>query len=759
MNKQFIVGLMLVALWLGGARGAKAQSALISVDLAPSSPPIRSDAPMTFVWRIRSQSSKLVEGQLDVTIHDGPEVLGHGVADDVVLTAGEQLVRMVLPPIESNIQFNSFELRVSFFSNNVKLGSWDLTLQAPSQSQRYLVILVCDPWQSNLSADIRQLVESLRVDTWNADSADRTIRTVAAHVRPDDLPNDSLGLCGYDQVILAHEGLAELKESQLKTILEWVEAGGSLCLVPGHVVLKDYHASFLNRAARYGDSDPRFVIDPGGRLMPPGTQDEGTSDKGEHATSALLRPLGLGRIAIVRGKLDRLFNGPAADLRKMTAFLWKLRRDRLAEFLESGSFLVKSEVPVDEPKQGENEWQGRNFNVSYANLRLKDRQLASLPLQSGDQLLTRLMPEGLRVVPMSLIGVILIVYVLLIGPGDWFALGAIKRRKWTWITFPCVTVALTLVTVWLAEWYMQISSNRRAVTFHDVGDNGRIARRNRFEVLFQGSEGNVTTELTREIFSPMTLQRFSSGMWYNYQQQQLRGVDQRRLYTQVANVAGRMPARYTVTQFLSQWTPQLNRRFSIPRVPTQSAAASGDLVSAELISPGPEKPPAFDWDMFADANVYNPKTLTAVGVQDEPILRDNLRVRGELVRLVKQAFGESTHIAVFLGGKRQNLSGNFSFFQSGQIYGIDANGNQINTQMYPGYNPGAKQTEFLDDVSVNELGGLFAVVSQLSPTGGKDFEDMALVDPTDPDQWLLVVAVERGDDVDLYRKLYTNRGD
>ncbi len=59
---------------------------------------------------------------------------------------------------------------------------------------------------------------------------------------------------------------------------------------------------------------------------------------------------------------------------------------------------------------------------------------------------------------------------------------------------------------------------------------------------------------------------------------------------------------------------------------------------------------------------------------------------------------------------------------------------------------------------MNSLGGLFAIVSQMSPTGGKDFEDMALVDPSDPGQWLLIVAVDRGDELDLYRKLYT-RGD
>jgi hypothetical protein len=555
------------------------------------------------------------------------------------------------------------------------------------------------------------------------------------------MPPDPLGYCGYDLAVLAYEGLAELKESQLKPLLEWIEAGGSLCVVPGKAILKDYHATFLNRAAHASDSDPQFVVEPSGRLMTPGGKNtDGTvAGDGDDESPVLLRRHGLGRIAIVHGKLDRLLTAHETDLRKMLAFLWKMRHDRLADFLNAGTFLVKSERPVDEVKPGDNEWQARNFNVSYAQLRPNDKQLAQLPLQSGDQLLTRLMPEGLRVVPMSLIGVILIVYVLLIGPGDWFVLGAIKRRKWTWITFPFVTVALTLLTVWLAEWYMQISDNRRAVTFHDVGADGRIARRNRFEVLFLGSEREVTTVVTREVFSAMTLQRFSSAMWYNYQQQQLQGVDQRRTYTQVAKFEGRVPAHYSVTQFLSQWTPQLNRRFTIPRIPSQSAASAADETAA-----APDKSPVFDWGVFADSATYNAGTLAASPARDA------------LVRQVKTAFGESAHIAVFIEGKRQDLAGNFGFFHSGDVFGIDANGNPINQQIYyPGYNPNAKPTSFLDDVSVNGLGGLFAVVSQSSPTGGKDFEDMALVDPSDADQWLLVVAVERGNEVDLYRKLYT----
>ncbi len=153
MTKRLLFCLTLLAAWLVSVRPAEAQTALISLDLAPSTPPLRSDAPMTFVWRIQSQSSKIIEGQLEVMIKDGSEELGHAVADDVVLTAGEQLVRTTLPPIESNNQYNSLDMYVSFISKNRKSGFVKLDLRAPNQWQRHLVICVCNPWQSNVPAD------------------------------------------------------------------------------------------------------------------------------------------------------------------------------------------------------------------------------------------------------------------------------------------------------------------------------------------------------------------------------------------------------------------------------------------------------------------------------------------------------------------------------------------------------------------------------------------------------------------------------
>jgi len=45
-------------------------------------------------------------------------------------------------------------------------------------------------------------------------------------------------------------------------------------------------------------------------------------------------------------------------------------------------------------------------------------------------------------------------------------------------------------------------------------------------------------------------------------------------------------------------------------------------------------------------------------------------------------------------------------------------------------------------------------VSQISPTGAANWEDLSLLDPTDPNQALLVVVAQVGDDFFIYRRLY-----
>ncbi len=57
-------------------------------------------------------------------------------------------------------------------------------------------------------------------------------------------------------------------------------------------------------------------------------------------------------------------------------------------------------------------------------------------------------------------------------------------------------------------------------------------------------------------------------------------------------------------------------------------------------------------------------------------------------------------------------------------------------------------------VSAHPQVGLFSVVSQISPTRAANWEDLSLLDPTDPKQALLLVIEQVDDDFFIYRRLY-----
>lgn len=61
--------------------------------------------------------------------------------------------------------------------------------------------------------------------------------------------------------------------------------------------------------------------------------------------------------------------------------------------------------------------------------------------------------RGLRLVPFWLVVALVIVYLLAIGPGDYFFLRRLVRRmEWTWLTFPLIVLAVGLGAYYLAGW-------------------------------------------------------------------------------------------------------------------------------------------------------------------------------------------------------------------------------------------------------------------------------------------------------------------
>ena len=50
----------------------------------------------------------------------------------------------------------------------------------------------------------------------------------------------------------------------------------------------------------------------------------------------------------------------------------------------------------------------------------------------------------------------------------------------------------------------------------------------------------------------------------------------------------------------------------------------------------------------------------------------------------------------------------------------------------------------------------YSIVSQIAPTGDASLEDLPIADLTDPNQWLLIIAVKEGNQTNVFRKLFRN---
>jgi hypothetical protein len=762
--------LAVIAVLSAAPRNARGQGGGLTAEVAESTPAVRSGAPVTVVFKIRSKQSGIQEGGLELVVRDGQELLARVMTDDVVLTAGEQLKSIVLPPLDTSSTVNSADMSLRFVGKNQTIELGQFPLRLANSWERSFVVAVCDPWSTNLSGDKRDFVNALRFESYNADTTDRTITTFVSHIRPDDMPRDPLACLGFDLAVLMNEGFSELSEAQLETLAAWIDAGGSACIVPGSQILKPHHLRFLNGLTDSTDTAP-LMLDPTGRLVPP--EDDRTPEPvaselppehppAEHSSGSLadmirnrlkqptrplaallpyspansrliLRRTGLGRLVIIREDLNKLDRAGKANLRSAVAFLWRLRSDRIESFVATGKWSIDSTLSLPEISDNvaiEQDAIVRQYAAQMAlqaaqlaRMRPRNMRLSPVALQSGDELLGCLMPRDLRIIPLGIVGLILAAYVLTIGPVDYLVLGVLRRRRYTWLLFPLITIGFAVSTVWLSNWYMRVTDNRRSVTLFDVGERN-VARGSRFEVLFHGTSGEIRTEVSRAMFAPMNHQQFSRGSWYSYQRAMARNDENQFDLVGAPTYSGLVPARYTVKQQVPQWTPQLNRW-------TQ-------------LAPEGIPPVEFDWSSLAAFGQARDTTPAA-----EP-------ARRKIVERLNRAFGSPT-VLVATRTSLQVLAGQPNFLQSGGVG--DMHPGYIAPQpIYSANSYGLQQTTFMQDICTPwATGGLFDIVSRISPRGGRDFEDLAMLDPSDPREWLLIVAVEQGDELHIYRKLY--RGD
>ena len=495
----------------------------LRADFSPLTLRPRTNAPAIFGIKLHRAGAGLLEGALQITLEVGGEVLLRQQTQDLTLAAGTQSFRVITPPLPPHPSYITTEARLIFLT---KAGATDLgrfPVEAVGRGMRNFVIAVCD----GRGAGVRDVAlwQSLRLEGLfpAAANAANFISTSPAYFAPEDFPANPLALFAFDLVLLDGDGFAQLREKQLAAVTRWVEAGGSLCVLPGRG-LKDEHAGFLSAFAGGKDPAPWRITDTG-EWVPTGDQ-------------PLLRRAGLGHVVIGAHPADVTLDAWT----RAGGFLWKFRRST-ADYFSYGS---KSSQPMN---------LARSLDEAQREARQQRDEVG--------QLLKTLLPQSTRLISPLTLALILAGFLLVVGPLDWFTLGAVRRRRWTWIAFPLASAGFTALVISEAGRALGREDHRASLTITDVGPGGRVLRESRFELRFAARNQESLTEIRNGFAVPTDLGARDSGG-----------------SVETARFAGQMPARFTMRQHLRQWTPQFNRVTTLEASGSSAAIPWGEIETA-----------------------------------------------------------------------------------------------------------------------------------------------------------------------------------
>lgn len=718
---------------------------LVRLRLEPLSIRGRSGSPIPLQIKVEYNSPQILEGDLVLEVYNSlvtPEDLIATIQyDGIVLQGNDYIFNTVLPPIAHS--HNQLYQIVCWF--DTKDGRLSLSRDVEDPDEPHELLSIGSFERGTLIASVSGdrdylkprgnrafLNNALSLDNFNANrnqsgsqqqvrqgTGTRRVQNYTCSWDAYSLPEDPLHLCAFDVVLLADEALSRLEDAQMKALTTWVRAGGSLCVLPDDTRLTGPHTQFLQTLFERPD-------DPDLRLS---TADDGTLlvISSQH-NPIVNRHFGLGRVTLLPNVEDMSQTLDRENLGRVVGNLWKLHSTSgifqgedwhpsdLTQLLKRrGLKIIKRDDGLYVENSRAQSYQptmdgpyASTDDIAIRHGLQYELQPKSNPL--GAVCETALMPLGVEMVPASVIAMLLVAYVVTIGPVDYFVLGYFKARKYTWVVFPIVTAAFTALTVNIAHRYMASSETGGRMSIVDVIDSGQPVRQTDLQMHFHGSQTTVTREAANSFTVPaqMTYTGDDFGM-----QQAPRSINRTIRYS------GRFPQSYTTEQDMRQWEPQINRTMTL--------------------APDAKNVPKIPWD---DASLVT----TDAGRR---LLADQLD---------KLKTSDRSVDAIVLHGKE-----NFSLFASHGFLFSTSNISQGRGWMNMDIWSRRYQTPpqdaiaavgILEAASRSNTRDFFSIVSQVSPQGSASMEDLPILDQTDPHQWLLIVAMKERLHTTIYRRLF-----
>lgn len=501
----------------------------LTVALSPDAMQGRSCAPRSVQVKFISDEARLIEGRLEITIKNGNSVVGRHVSHDMALTTGEQTYRLLLPALWTQVDGSQCEAHMRFVTKRGTIDLGSEPFMVPALSERR-VSIAATRLPLGAGKAMSQVVNSLRLERFNPvpeDSMLGAVHSSVAYLRPVEFPESALFYCAFDIVIVFGGALADLTRKQLDGLFNWLRAGGSVCVLAADPSSIDKHG-FINRLVQHSELEFSLATEP--PLEPAGSN---------RPASIELRRCALGRIAIVPEDNPRESVFDEAEWRQMAAYLWKMNSKQTQTVMRSGKWDPQLDEGANRKQHVRRRFSSDGRNAVYPQ-----------PPRWIRLALELLTPKGLRLVPVSVLATILVLFVIVIGPIEYFVLGHFRIRPLTWVVFPLTCVVFTFLTIKIANHYLGSSDYRAGLRVLDIDDDGRILRQHRFELSLYRRQQSVRRLVKRGLFANVSM----PGRHHTIRRRRGRhDVGFNRSHE------GHFPYQYHVVQEVAQWDPRIAR--------------------------------------------------------------------------------------------------------------------------------------------------------------------------------------------------------
>ncbi|MEZ6049094.1 MAG: hypothetical protein R3C11_26670 [Planctomycetaceae bacterium] len=591
---------------------------MISVEVLSLINRSRAGAPLPVDLKIYNNDKQLFTGELIIEASEQGSKF-FTLRKQMTLVEGEQSTHLVLPlqlcqpvtgQVDLQLYFETDEYLFNLREHTVVaayMGSCIFSVGCCIRDKNKFIMdtlvadqraIVLEDWLT-----FKDIIPVQYVSEEGTAAGEPHFRTVFSDIEHQSIPEQALSLTCLDMLVLWPETLNELNNRQLEAIEQWVKAGGGLLIFSPPQLSSD-HVAFLNRVGGDDGSQSLFFADLEQQLQ----WDEELTKGNPY----LLNHHGLGRVAIIKQDLLEQQKAHQEALLNTYLFLWRVKKNVADVLLEKDAYQLEAEATE------RNQYYSRNYDFMQSQLSEEEseytseerirqmmvnlyvenpprRWLGQEVWLNNDTIWQKLLPDGFQVIPPYFIMSIMIGYLLLVGPGDYYILGKYFKRKWTWITFPVITLLFTYFTIESINAHMKIENPERKMIVTDIGDEGEVLKQTVCSCILSPSQMEKRETWNQQLVSPIDM---SNGRFMANQFSSYRNSNQ-GLNTSTPTYEGSLTGEYDLVYNLQKWDPQIYVGFAIPE--------AEDSSNQERWQQHTEFWSQLSWDDLQDKNNLNKK--------------------------------------------------------------------------------------------------------------------------------------------------------